>query len=219
MKNIILLFIIISLLIGCSKKVEKIEELSVKILNYNKVDSINSYCTLLFENNTHKNYVLPASSQIYLVSTKKGIVGYHDLGKIEGKIVSSDFVDYAGGANSNESVKVQQLIHQFYKEVVFGYDKSGNDLEKYGYYKFENMVSSLLFMPKRSKQKVIVWFHALDINQHTLTNKKSRISIFSNEQEDPVSLNKIDSFLNADKLNYQVYRKVPYLKDSLFINK
>lgn len=219
MKNTILFIIAISFLIGCKKQAEKIEELSVKILSYKKVDSTNYYCVLSFENNSTKNYVLPAQSDIHLVSTKSGIVGYHDLGKIEGKIVSSDFVDYAGRANSNESVKVQQLIHQFYKETLFSYDKSGDDLEKYGWYRFENMVSSLLFMPKNSEQKVIVWFHAFDINQNTLINKESRVSVFSSEQEDYRNFNKIDSLLKITKLNYKVYRKLPYLKDSLLVNK
>lgn len=219
MKNTILLIIAISFLIGCKKQAEKIEELSIKILSYKKVDSANYYCVLSFENNSPKNYVLPARSQIYLLSTKNGIVGYHDLGKIEGKIVSSDFVDYAGEANSNESVKVQQLIHQFYKETVFSYDKSGNDLEKYGWYRFENMVSSLLFMSKNSKQKVVVWFHASDINQNTLINKESRVSVFSSEQEDSGNFHKIDSLLKIHKLDYRVYGKLPFLKDSLLVNK
>jgi hypothetical protein len=84
---------------------------------------------------------------------------------------------------------------------------------------FEGFVHSLLFMPKRSKQKLIIWFHAFDINQHTLINEKSRISAFPHEQEGFVNLNKIDSLLKINNFDYQVYRKFPYLKDSLFVNK
>ena len=92
MKIKILLILAFGFFIGCSKQSEKIEELTVKILSYKKVDSANYYCVLSFENNSNKNYVLPAKSQIYLTSTKKGIIYSDDLGKIEGKIVSSDFV-------------------------------------------------------------------------------------------------------------------------------
>jgi hypothetical protein len=215
MKNTILLIIVFSFLIGCDKKAEKIEELSVKILSYKKVDSANYYCILSFENNSFKNYVLPAKSQIYLLSTKNGIVGYHDLGKIEGKIVSSDFVDYAGGANSNESIKVQQVINKYFESTW----PPTIDLGQFWNNNFEGFVHSLLFMPKKSNQKVIVWFHAFDINQNILTNKKSRISIFSNEQGDSNNLNKIDSLLKINKIDYRVYRKLPSLKDSLLVNK
>ncbi|MDC8101885.1 hypothetical protein [Chryseobacterium rhizosphaerae] len=217
MRSIILLIIAISFFIGCGKKTEKIEELSIKIFSYKKVDSVNSYCEVSFENNSFKNYVLPSSGGIYLVSTKNGIVSYDDKGKIKGKIVSSDFVDYAGGANSNESVKVQQLINKYYESTW----PSTIDLDQFWRNNFEGFVHSLLFMPKKSKQKVIIWFHAFDINKHTLTNKNSRISIISDEQElqYPLYLKKIDSLLKVYDFDYQSYKKSPYLKDSLFINK
>ncbi|WP_431611712.1 hypothetical protein [Chryseobacterium sp. 'Rf worker isolate 10'] len=196
---------------------EKKVDISIKILKYNKVDSANSYCVLSFENNSFKNYVLPSSGGIYLTSTKKGIISYDDKGKIKGKIVSSDFVDYAGGANSNESVKMQQLINNYFEATW----PSTIDREQIWKNNFEGFIHSLLFMPKKSKKEVIIWFHAFDINQHTLTNNKSRISIISDEQE-PKSLiyfRKIDSLLKVHDLNYQVYNYSPYLKDSLFINK
>lgn len=218
MRNIIILLVIaIFSLISCNKKEEKMEEIKVEILSYKKIDSTNSYCTLSFENSSFKNYVLPSSGRIYLVSTKNGIVSYDDKGKIEGKIVSSDFVDYAGGANSDESVKVQQLINKYFEAIW----PSTIDLDQLWNNDFEGFVHSLLFMPKKSKQKVIIWFHAFDINQHTLTNKNSRISIISDEQEPqyPLYLKKIDSLLKVYNFDYEVYKKPPYLIDSLFINK
>ncbi|MCP1301663.1 hypothetical protein NK356_21025 [Chryseobacterium sp. S0630] len=216
MKNLILI-ISITFLISCNKNIEKEEGISIKILNYNKVDSVNSYCSLSFENNSFKNYILPSSGRIYLVSTKNGIVSYDDKAKIEGKIVSSDFVDYAGGANSDESVKVQQLINSYFEEI----SPSNIDPDKIWNNNFEGFVHSLLFLPKKSKQKVTVWFHAFDINEHTLTNKKSRVSINSDVLEPQHSLHfqKIDSLVKAYNLDYQPYTKSPYLKDSLFINK
>lgn len=160
------------------------------------------------DNALRVNYILPGLNFIYLTHTNGVSVNYNDVGKIQGKIVSSDFKNLVTSM-SDESIKIQHMISnytEFRKKNILLCD-----LDDPTYFSHQ-----ILFVPKNRKIKLIVWFNASKINYQTLLDKHSKIiipglyDIFNkNEQK------YFDSLNAKSKLNYQVYLNKIFVKDSL----
>lgn len=205
--------LILLLFCNCKKKDNKVEaDLMVKVDSFKIIDSFNAYAILSFNNKTNTNYILPGLDFIYLTHTKGMFINYDDVGKIQGKIVSSDFQNIVIKM-SDESIKIQHMISnytEFRKKNI-----SLCDLDDPTFFSHQ-----ILFVPKNREVKLTVWFNANEINYQTLLDKNSKIILphlydIFNKYE----YKYLDSLNAKSKLNYQVYINNLFVEDSLKVHR
>lgn len=206
------LFLILVFLLNCKKKEYVNQPIIIEILSFKKVDKNNSYCTVTFKNRSNTNYILPTIGYVYLVKNKAGEISYSDVSKIEGKIVSSDFKNRIGNL-SEESLKLQEIIHKY-----IDYTKNKVNLPDDYFDDFDRFSHAILFLPKNSESLVTIWFSAQNVNAHTLEDEGKKV-VLSNihEKFEEKESKFLDSLSLKTNLNYQVYKNIPYIRDTLRI--
>jgi len=210
-KHIFLLGVLFFTLSCNDPKLNK-NEISVSVIKKEKLDKNSLMLTILFKNTSDKNYAFSVFPEYYLVKTKSGLIGYEDVGKIKGKIVSSDFAD-----QMEDWEKGSMLLNTFYRKTGYDYKEADKQLFNFAMHDSESYSSYILLLPKKSERKMIICFNSYKVNNKTLFDKKSRISANWEFFEPRAKI--LDSLLKKEKINYHVYDKNPFLKDSLFINK
>ncbi len=159
---------------------------------------------------------MPVYPEYNLVKSKGGIINYGNIDggslmNISGKIVSSDFAD-----QMEDWEKGSKLLSTFYRKTYFNYKGADEHLLSFAMHDSEAYSSCILFLPKKSERKMIICFNSYKINNGTLFDKKTRVSVDWESYEPRMKI--LDSLLKKENINYTVYRKIPYLKDSLLIN-
>lgn len=206
------LFLILISLLNCKKEEYVNQPLIIEILSFKEVDKYNSYCTVIFKNRSNTNYILPTIGYVYLVKNKAGEISYEDVSKIEGKIVSSDFKNRVENL-SESSLKLQEIINKY-----IDYTKNKVNLPNDYFDDFDRFSHAILFLPKNSESRVTIWFNAQNLNARTLEDEEKKV-VLSNihEKFEEKESKFLDSLSLKTNLTYQVYKNIPYLRDSLRI--
>lgn len=210
MKKLLLIVFIIFLSCKENKKAIHNEEVSVNIGKKEMLDNNSLLVELWFANNSITNYLLPIAPN-YMIENRKKI-----FKPVSGRIITSDFTDsndYKMNIlleDCTEKYFYKGFSHQLYKMAVFK--------------NYEEYTNSLLFIPKKTKKRMFLIFNLYescnDSSQKCnaiFNDNLSRISL--NIINDSGNLKVLDSLVKKEKIDYEVYIKSPYLKDSLFINK
>lgn len=211
MKKLVLIIFILSLL-SCkeNKKIILNEEVSISIGKKEMLDDNSLLVELWFTNNSATNYLLPIFPNYVLVNRKK------IFNPILGRIVTSDFTD------SND-YKMNILLEDYTEKYLykgFSHQSYKMAISK----NYEQYANSLLFIPKKTKKRMFLIFNLYE-SCNDSSQKCNAIfyddlsSIGLNIINDSENLKVLDSLMKKEKINYDVYIKPPYLKDSLFINK
>lgn len=133
---------------------------------------------------------------------------YDAKGKIGGKIISSEFSDRL-------DEKYLKLFYLYYSKTFFKDDEC-NKLSDFINDNDLTYTSSLLFLPQNSERKITLIFNAHDFNQNTFYNQNTRISLSMDTSD---NFKVLDSLLKKEKINYTVYDRSFFLKDSIYINR
>ncbi len=209
MKKLIVIFI---LFFNCKENKDKIskEGILVSICKKEMLDNNSLIVELQFDNNSENNYLLPISPEYILENRKK------KFNPVFGRIISSDFT-YSNDYKMNLLLEdytgkylYKNFSHQSYKMAV------NKDYEGYA--------NSLLFIPKKTKKSFFLIFNIYESCNDNL--KKCNGIFYENLSKinlkiinHPENFETLDSMLEKQKMDYLLYRKSLYLKDSLYINK
>jgi hypothetical protein len=186
--------------------------IEISLQKKEKIDHNSLLITLLFKNSSDQNYALSIFPEYYLVKTKKGLIYSDDVGKIRGKIVSSDLAD-----EMEDWEKGNRVLFSFCKKTLFNYKNSESDFSSFLTSRDDLFSNYVLFLPKKSEKRIIICFNSNKMNNKTFNEKNSRISADWEFYEPRAKV--LDSLLKSEKIDYMVYDKKIFLKDSLFINK
>ncbi|UKB85671.1 hypothetical protein LF887_08625 [Chryseobacterium sp. MEBOG06] len=213
-KKTILLLMSCFFLFSCNKLKEDLNNRNIEIslLKKDKIDHNSLMTTLLFKNNSDQNYALSIFPEYYLVKTKKGLIYSDDVGKIRGKIVSSAFAD-----EIEDWEKGNRILFSFCKKTLFNYKNSENDFSNFLNSRDDLFSNYVLFLPKKSERRIIIFFNSNKMNDKTFNEENARISADWEFYEPRAKV--LDSLLKKERVDYKVYDRDLILKDSLFINK
>ncbi|GAA4166989.1 hypothetical protein GCM10022217_41590 [Chryseobacterium ginsenosidimutans] len=204
MRKFSLIILLLIFVLSCNEKEKKDIEICVE-----SKQQLNSHCLLvklIIKNNGNKNYLIPITPTFYLDNKM--------LQSIPSQIITSD------STNKLDS-KMEFLLQEFTEKRL--YKGISHEAYKMAIMKnYEEFSNSLFFFPKNSKREIFLAFN----NYQYCDNKSYCNKIFNDENtkirfdnytnEDVKS---IDSLINYNKLNYVIYKKNIYLKDSLYINR
>lgn len=189
-------------------KERKKEDIEIYI---EKKEQLNSHCLqikLTIKNNSKQNYLVPVSPEFFLDNDMKIVQA------IPSKIITSDFANNYDDRQEfvlqefTEKKRYKGFSHQVYKMAISKY--------------YEEYSNSLFFIPKNSERELVLAFNdysyhnSADNRNEIFNDKFTKIKMNHYAKEDVIT---IDSLMSYNKLNYTVYRKNIYLKDSLYINK
>lgn len=213
-RKTILLLMSFFFIFSCNKMKEDLNNRNIEISlqKKEKIDHNSLLITLLFKNSSDQNYALSIFPEYYLVKTKKGLIYSDDVGKIRGKIVSSDLAD-----EMEDWEKGNKVLFSFCKKTLFNYKNSESDFSSFLTSRDDLFSNYVLFLPKKSEKRIIICFNSNKMNNKTFNEKNSRISADWEFYEPRAKV--LDSLLKSEKIDYMVYDKKIFLKDSLFINK
>ncbi|MDR6547606.1 hypothetical protein J2810_003691 [Chryseobacterium rhizosphaerae] len=216
-KKYVFFFGILFFILSCNQEKPNKNQISASVIKKQKLDRNSLLLTLLFKNDSEKNYALSIFPEYYLVKSKGGIIYYGNIDggglmNITGKIVSSDFAD-----QMEDWEKGSKLLNTFYKKTRYNYKEADKHLFSFAMHDYQAYASYILFLPKKSERKMIICFNSYKVNNETFYDKNTRVAA---DWEFFAPRAKIlDSLLKKEKIDYTVYDRNIVLKDSLFINK
>jgi hypothetical protein len=206
MRKFILIILLSFFVLSCNEKEKKHIEICVE-----SKQQLNSHCLLvklIIKNNGNKNYLIPITPTFYLDNNKKM------LQSIPSQIITSD-------STNNLDSKMEFLLQEFTEKRL--YKGFSNQVYKMAIMKnYEEYSNSLFFFPKNSKREIFLVF-----NNYQYCDNKSDCNKIFNDEDTKIrfdnyideNVKNIDSLIAYNKLNYVIYKKNIYLKDSLYINK
>jgi len=205
-----LIILIVCLSCKDDQKINRNEEVSVYIGKKDMLDNNSLMIELWFSNNSDINYLLPVSPT-YMLENRKKL-----FNPVFGRIITSDFTD------SND-YKMNFLLDDYTEK--YSYKGFSRQSYKMAIYKdYEGFANSLLFISKKTKKRMFLIFNLYESCNDSpqkcngiFYDNLSKINLSIIDY--PNNFKILDSLLEKEKIDYQVYRKLPYLKDSLFINK
>jgi hypothetical protein len=204
MRKITVIILFSFFIASCNNKEKEGVEIYIE-----KKQQLNNHCLLvklIIKNNDNKNYLIPITPTFYLDNKM--------LQSIPSQIITSE------STNKLDS-KMEFLLQEFTEKRL--YKGVSHEAYKMAIMKnYEEFSNSLFFFPKNSKREIFLAFN----NYQSCDNKSYCNKIFNDENTKirfdnymEEEIKNIDSLITYNKLNYVIYKKDIYLKDSLFINK
>ena len=206
-----IIIIILIFLFSCKENKKQIQnEIIVSIGKKDMLKSNSLLIELNFNNNSEINYLLPITPD-YILENKKKM-----FNPVFGHIITSDFTDI-------NDYKIKFLLENYTEKYYykgFSHEAYKLAIQKY----FEGYMNSLLFLPKKSKKRIFLVFNLYEYCNDSLkkcngifNDDMSKINLSIIDYPDQLKI--LDSLLKKEKINYKIYKKKPYFKDALLINK
>ncbi|MGS0747500.1 hypothetical protein [Halpernia sp. GG3] len=204
MKRIILIVLSLFFVQSCNRK----EEAEVQISVANR-QQLNNHCLqikLIIKNNTKENYLIPIGPKFYLDNEKI-------LYSVPSQIITSDI--------SKTNDKRDFVLQEFTEKNIYKY-LARNVYKMMISQNYEEYSNYLFFIPKNSNKELYLVFNnyqycnEMDNCNEIFSHKSTKIRVDSYTKKD---IDYIDSLIKINKLDFTIYKKQPYLEDSLFVNR